>query len=603
MSQRNFIRLNLALSFITLIVGSLSSLLEILPINIGVSFAIFTGLLSLLLVSSRDKVTEVLSSVVLLTTSIIAFSLQNLSISGEKIRLQDLVIGFLLLVISSTIIYFYKYKKFGILFGLLGLGYLTLRFLNIIDLKEIFYFSLLLISPFILLIREKKLMIISKLFIALLAVGTIAQLQEWGRLNLLNRGRVLFIATSVLILALLLVGRKVKSSKIIATITLGALVFGFMPQNYALSSKFVNESKTKKVALQREKEVGGYRLPGVGYKDELRGKTFKECDEGSTMGRDCFITIYVDLAKEKGVEFALNDVINAINSVRGQHFASHCHQVTHAIGTFAGATDYKKNPIGGLKLEPQVCATGYTHGIFETYWKPYDNEELKAKAATACADLGMVEGFYRWTCNHILGHVLVTRDELNPGPQLRACLKITDEHSANDCLSGGWMQFFSDDPILAMFKEKDATYADIFKYCNDEPLQSQRMCYQETFPSLSIIKNSNFASEMQDCKKASDETNFVWCVQGVARAIAITGGYTVPYAKAECAKTEEGDVRDYCYTASAASITLNMGSALETGKMCDLVKDKEVKAYCQRWVRDSRGLIASGPNSENMPDK
>lgn len=607
MRLRNYARITFIASFLLIIASVGASLLGILPSRMVVLLAGTLGLIvSALGVLPLQKAARNLLMVITLA-SFMAIGIQLAGMDFVGLNPTQVIVASILLTVGSTLSYFYQGTVARVIGSQINLGafiYLNISYLNISTPMAITYFSLLSLAPAIYLVALKlnlKKILLGPL--VLILASTFFFFLTWGKAGLLNEGRDLILVSGFLFITILILANKVIFTKqsTVLSLMFFALLVGMVPSINGLSSNSFEKVVSTQAANKRSAEVSGYRLPGVGYKDELRGKTFKECDEGNTVGRDCFITLYVDLAKEKGVDAALKDAIDAVNNNRGTKFAAHCHQVTHAIGQFAAATDYKDKPIDGLKLEPQICATGYTHGVFEAYWKPISTPDLLVKTPEACKDLGMDKGFYRWTCNHILGHVLVQRDELNPGPQLRSCLKIPDEHSANDCLSGGWMQFFSDDPILAMFKAKNATYTDIFKYCNDEPLQSQRMCYQETFPSLSIIRNSNFTTEMSDCKNATDETNMIWCIQGVARAIAITGGYTVKFAKEECAKVEAGMIRDYCYTASAASITLNAGIITETRLMCDLVLAKDVNAYCKRWVRDSRKLISSGPNSQNIP--
>jgi hypothetical protein len=546
----------------------------------------------------------------------IAFLLQNTALK-PLIGMIDIGLVIVTIIISYCLSYYIKNiiaQTAGRVLVLGGFFYLiNLAFDIKVDSNYPYFLLTLLFAPIFALIVtnfKKNSLYLGVATLAIVAVNaffTLSNLAKWGENGIIDTTRVSLVVGNILLIALSIL--IIKTPAIITEKKLYSVLTSFMVLLSVVSlvptespfSKVSAAASQKVIADQtRATSVAGYRLPGVGYKDALSGKTFLECDQGSTEGRDCFITYYVDLAKKIGTKSAVDDVILAMNSKRGKNLNAHCHQVTHALGQFAAATDYKKDPLSGLKLEPGVCATGYTHGIFQAFWEPYDNAEMKKEAPDACAKLGMVVGFYRWTCNHILGHELVVRDGLNPGPQLRACLTMDDDHSINDCLSGGWMQFFSDDPILVMFKSKNATAKDIFTYCDREVLRMQRMCYQETFPALSIIKNSNFTSEMIDCGLASDAENKKWCIQGVARAIAITGNYTVPFATTECNKLT-GETRDYCLSASAASITLNMGSASDTQPMCAAIENEATKDYCYRWVRDSRSLIASGPGKENMP--
>ena len=483
----------------------------------------------------------------------------------------------------------------------LGAGLLLVANGEIGTLKGILTISVLvLILTYTYLNSEKSTFKKEYLYVVLIpfAFLLVNMVSTWGEKSQFDSKRFLTIGSLLIaIIAIILLS---KFDKKIAKV-IGLLFVSISMVVTALPSISIYQAKTVQGYSDIE-QIKNYTLPGVGYKNYLRGKTFQECDIAGTVGRDCFITLYVDLAKSKGMDFAINDILNAIRTNRGTTLPAVCHQVTHKLGELAGATIFKNRILDGLKMEPQICATGFTHGILTVYWNKYSNKELSSHAATACSELNLGGEYYRWTCNHILGHELVSRDELNPGPQLRACLTIKDKRSSEDCLSGGWMQFFSDDPILAMFVKVKARPSTVFAYCDKEPLISQRMCYQETFPTLSILTGSAFTQMLNLCTLAKDATDKIWCLQGVGRDIAISFNYTTEQTTVECLKTA-GEVRDYCLTAAAASITLNTGSTEKTYAMCVLVEDKNIKAYCNRWVRDSRKLIQSGPNTENTPKK
>lgn len=613
---RNALRIFFTTAFLTLILAAEVGIFSPKYSNVVYVVGTLIVFLSLKTLSMRSSSANNNIQHGYLVVVAVAFLLQNTGLR-PVIDLIDIGLFMVAIAISYFINYYIKNLYSLLMSRILILGayfYLASKAFDFnVDSNFIYLVLTLLFTPLIVLTLtafNKKIIYGIVTTLSLVIVNgffTLSNLAKWGKAGILDTPKLMLLLGNLLVIALTIM--LIKLPKILDEKKIFMGITSFMVMISVISlvptqnpfSKLAASASAKVIADQtRASSVAGYRLPGVGYKDALSGKSFEECDQGSTEGRDCFITYYVDLAKKIGVKATVDDVILAMNTKRGKNLSAHCHQVTHAIGQFAAATEYKKDPLSGLKLEPQVCATGYTHGIFQAFWEPYDNKEMTANAPKACTNLGMVVGYYRWTCNHILGHELVIRDELSPGPQLRACLTIDDDHSINDCLSGGWMQFFSDDPILAMFKSKNATAKDIFAYCDKEVLRMQRMCYQETFPALSIIKNSDFTSEMVDCSLASDLQNKKWCIQGVARAIAITGNYTVPFATSECTKLT-GETRDYCLTASAASITLNMGSASDTKPMCDIVVAKETKDYCYRWIRDSRGLIASGPNNQNMP--
>ena len=342
-------------------------------------------------------------------------------------------------------------------------------------------------------------------------------------------------------------------------------------------------------------------LLSIGYVAKYEHDTFLDCANlSNTPARDCFITYYLKQTTKDKVEVILNDIVVKVKDARYPTFYSTCHQVTHALGVYTASSIYKDFPLAAMKLEPQVCATGFTHGVFQAYWGSYSKEKMNNSAGHACSDLGITVGYYRWTCNHILGHELVDRDPLNPGPQIRNCVNIKDINSRNDCYSGGWMQFFSNDAIIAMFKNKNYRENNIFAYCNKEVEASLEMCYQETFPALAAITNGNFSEDFKMCSKAINQAGFMWCSYGVGRSIAVSSGYDMHRAVIKC-QENSGLILDYCLASAAASVTLNSGSAKDSIVVCDYITTPEIKNYCKRWVEISRGIQEGGPNASNLP--
>ena len=345
---------------------------------------------------------------------------------------------------------------------------------------------------------------------------------------------------------------------------------------------------------------------GAGPKERFRGYTFNECD--LTNNRDCFITYFDDIALEKGVVQAVRAVVDYTKKNLGETFPSHCHQTIHNLGQMSiDLTDGDFNKV--TKIDPQVCGTGFTHGLWELQFNKVGPEFMFTRTGSICEELGMDNDWFRWTCHHILGHMMMTEYMEDPTTTMEYCLKIKELHLRNDCLAGGWMNFFQDDYIIEYFRTK-GTPQELFNYCYSAKIGLVKMfCYQELFPVIYTMSNGDdyTAGKMcQDYAEPQASKGLPWdsaamdfadrCVQGLARAVAVSSRYDYRIVPFRCNAMPE-EVRAPCLTSSAASTTLNTGSQKAGLEICKAIVDGPYRAYCVFWVKDSQRLLAQGPNA------
>jgi hypothetical protein len=87
----------------------------------------------------------------------------------------------------------------------------------------------------------------------------------------------------------------------------------------------------------------------------------------------------------------------------------------------------------------------------------------------------------------------------------------------------------------------------------------------------------------------------------MARVLGVANGYDYRVIMSRCSSIEDQRQVDTCLTAGAASIVLNTGSVSAGIELCERVEDKGYREYCYIWIKQTGVLLASGPNSENMP--
>lgn len=346
---------------------------------------------------------------------------------------------------------------------------------------------------------------------------------------------------------------------------------------------------------------------GAGPKARFRGYTFERCDELND--RDCFITHYDDIAIRKGLRVAIVDITGRVQNNEGMNFPAHCHQVVHNLGQIAIelTNDFAKVS----SLDPQVCGTGFTHGLWELTFEQIGDEAIFTSPGKLCAELNMVTDWYKWSCNHILGHILTTRMMSDPSRAMEFCNEVA-QRNITDCLAGGWMGFFQDDYILQAVVES-GNAQDLFNICYGvESGMNKYFCYQELFPAIYKVYPED-ADAGKSCIELSENPGGVgqpWdslrldyatrCVMGLSRAIAVSSDYDYRKIAPRCLSMPL-EAQAPCLASAGASIVLNTGSVTAGNEVCKEIVDKNWRGYCYYWTRHSHDLLADGPNSDNMP--
>lgn len=349
---------------------------------------------------------------------------------------------------------------------------------------------------------------------------------------------------------------------------------------------------------------------GAGPKKYYRGLSFDDCDAQNA--RDCFITYYDTMAMRYGIEHAVKDIVLKVKNNRGVNFPSHCHQTVHNLGQMAYTVAETFGDAAAI--DPQVCGTGYTHGLWEQKFVEIGSTKMFDDTGSLCTELNMVSPWYKWTCHHILGHIMSQTLSQDPGTAAAYCTKVTDPQALTDCLTGAWMNFFQDDVVIERMR-KDGNMLNLFGICYGAPQATKFFCYQELFPVIYAMVGGNDYEASQACILYAEPSRGVgdpWvltsenytdrCVQGLARGVSASSAIDYRIIARRCMDMAE-KVTDPCLTAGAASVVLNTGSTKAAFDICPLVQDQSYREYCYFWAKHARTLLANGPNDFNLPSE
>ena len=455
------------------------------------------------------------------------------------------------------------------------------------------------------------------LLLAALAVwmtALLACLQYWStgvaNFKLSSQWYGLAVAATVFtaigsLLSLVLRSERAKRTTVGLVVALGALAGTFT------TAEADSTPRSAPIAIEESRTGSGMTgEKGAGPKVRYQNVSFIECDLIDK--RDCFITYYDTLAKKYGVAAAVADIVEKTRFNEGANFPKHCHQTVHNLGQLAmELTGYSFDDT--IALAPEVCGTGFPHGLFETAMVDLGPTKLFSEGRDVCDNLGMNNDFYQWTCHHILGHMMMMASMDNPSEAMEYCLNLKTDPNIIDCLAGGWMNFFQDDSILDYVGSRNDVKK-LFEVCyGAQAGQIKVLCYQELFPAIYRILNGDDLAAGKACAMYSEPSDgkgdpwSLWsmnyadrCAQGLARAVAVGTDYDYRRVPPRCLVMPKS-VQDACLTAAAGSVVSNTG-ALDAGiAVCKYVSDRAYRNYCMFWVRDAYIILTQGPNIDHLP--
>ena len=274
------------------------------------------------------------------------------------------------------------------------------------------------------------------------------------------------------------------------------------------------------------------------------------------------VSILTDLMKTQGINASFKYTEQQIQT--NPSFAKDCHPLLHELGHAAYA--YYGGYAKAIVYQNELCDSGYTHGVLESYLS--SGPDITQALQSACT--GETTTFNQWQCYHGLGHgvMLVSFEDIDRSTSL--CNTLPSDFSRSACINGVFMQHFVvTDHDGSVPKTNPTSLHD----CAIQPLDYKPACYNYAPSAYLTINNGQYASALKWCHTA--EKNYVPdCIGGVGSQAMKENITNISKVTDVC--TEAGKAyTDVCINGAVGMYVYFMGSSKQALQLCN----DQFKAY------------------------
>ncbi len=202
---------------------------------------------------------------------------------------------------------------------------------------------------------------------------------------------------------------------------------------------------------------------------------------------------YVNLLQKENPRSALIALRKDMNE--SPLILRNCHVLVHDIGHAA----YSKYQNFGeaVKYLDEVCASGYFHGVVETYLSESSNISKTMKTTCTAYPIGK---FMSWACYHGIGHALMYYTNNNLPRSLEYCEKYEKLFAQASCVNGVFMENFNTNQKEHLSEYLDPD--DIMSPCREQAERHKSDCYLNTAVYYAGIHRGDYAGALAVCKNA-----------------------------------------------------------------------------------------------------
>jgi len=282
----------------------------------------------------------------------------------------------------------------------------------------------------------------------------------------------------------------------------------------------------------------------------------------SAVAEACLDGWYANCVSAELKEVAENDPQAALQAYhqRSQtdpYLRQICHQIFHAIGRGASASD--KDPWEVFMLGSGECNWGYVHGAVEGYLEG-DIEKVVAGAAELCLPPPGLDGDESYiervtgNCIHGTGHALF-HAELDPiGAEAGCRRSFSETRSVMSCIDGVIMEFGDSD------EAKEGKHSDV---CLNIGADAKYTCYKNIPMTWYHQNGENRNVVLEKCGESGVENLIYACTWGSGNLFMVQTGFDLPYMRDLCSQYT-GVYLKGCYFGSAIGAALAVSTGVLT---------------------------------------
>ena len=311
----------------------------------------------------------------------------------------------------------------------------------------------------------------------------------------------------------------------------------------------------------------------------------------------CYDNAFRKLTKEQTMDFA-KQTLSALHKIDNQ--ARDCHFIAHSISL----VEAKKHPGDWQELlanqEPNICSSGYIHGILEAHMITDPSFRLDASQFPVICENASSDGLGKRSCFHHLGHLLLVEEGGNIQSSVSICNAIVIYEAKYECLSGVFMEnntrtvlpehglatpvnwdagFAKEEEMLCdkqnslanhvCWKELGRVYANlyytnpskVFSECNKGPRKETRKeCYMYSLGNMLVKPDFNPENLAEICSFYNEDKNlFRECMVRAVNAMLVTSPEFSGWVTILCNNAPEWFQKD-CFTEMDRGLKKNMVS-------------------------------------------
>ncbi len=280
----------------------------------------------------------------------------------------------------------------------------------------------------------------------------------------------------------------------------------------------------------------------------------------------------VDTLNYKNPRYALDELTKL--TIKNKAVLRSCHALAHELGDNAY---YRYHNIADAMIyNDDICGSGYTHGVIESYFENFKNTEEALK--TVC--LGYTEGLKLSSCYHGVGHGLMFNSDDDLPKSIKYCDKYLNMSAKIPCAEGVFMENFNTDQKIHYSKYLDESNP--FSICNSQTKPYFKgTCY---FYAPLYYLNSHITKykEAFSWCNSAESSYKSWCIKGVASRMTKENMQNIKYAENIC-MTLDTESRQICASGIGSYHLTHYSNPELTQKMC-LSLNNDLQISCLKEI-------------------
>lgn len=266
------------------------------------------------------------------------------------------------------------------------------------------------------------------------------------------------------------------------------------------------------------------------------------------------------ILNEKGLEEAFSYVSQRASS--SPSFVRECHPLMHYLGHEAYHS-FNESISQALAGADEMCNSGYTHGVVQSFFKHMPNSDLSAEQICS---VEMKPSYDFWQCYHGLGHGYMIATNRNIDDSLIKCSHINNAEAEDACINGSFMEaFFLTDHSYELVRSLDNVNLSL---CLNR--EHKNHCYLYAPTAYLEANNNDYRGAIYNYCSNAERRYIATCHFGVGSQ-AMKENRLKPKVAVGVCREFELNIAANCLAGAASSYFFNVGTTKNASLLCPII--------------------------------